>query len=176
MNGVETYLVDTALNSDPFRRLGEETNPLQSYQDGYEIWQSLSLPISGNRSLSGMVMFSLLNNQIFSRSGSLFGNTLEQKAQTTVQDSRQVKLSTPHELAALRSQGAVVCRGGAQRGGSGHGLGHVHGSLPPQRLSGLGAGASLRSNCQCRGKCTVLYLERVCSPYRQLDQVLSASQ
>lgn len=82
MNGVETYLVDTALNSDPFRRLGEETNPLQSYQDGYEIWQSLSLPISGNRSLSGMVMFSLLNNQIFSRSGSLFGNTLEQKAQT----------------------------------------------------------------------------------------------
>lgn len=42
--------------------------------------------------------------------------------------------------AALRPQGQVVCRSGAERLRAGHGLRHVHGALPAQRLSGHGAG------------------------------------
>lgn len=39
------------------------------------------------------------------------------------------------------AQGTVVCRGGAEHIRPGHGLGHEHGTVSPQRLSGLRAGA-----------------------------------
>ena len=47
----------------------------------------------------------------------------------------------PHGKAAPGAQGTVVCRGGAEHIRPGHGLGHEHGIVSPQRLSGLRAGA-----------------------------------
>ena len=55
--------------------------------------------------------------------------------------TRQKLVYHPHGEAAPGAQGTVVCRGGAEHIRPGHGLGHEHGIVSPQRLSGLRAGA-----------------------------------
>lgn len=91
MESAEAYMVDMVLHSEAFRRLGEETTPLRSYQDAYDIWKSFPSIVNGNDILTGILLYSLPNQQEFSRYNTVAGSNLEQRAKT--RDCIQAELS-----------------------------------------------------------------------------------